>query len=108
MTDPKDMRCVTCRSNTPTLSEEVIAKNLQTVNGWEREGEVIKKTFSFRNFMDALAFCNKVGEVAEEEEHHPDIHLYNYKMVTLTFTTHSTHGLTNNDFVMAAKVDAIT
>ena len=109
MTDHLSKRkCVPCRGDTPTLEDAKIAEYLGVVRGWKREGETIKKTFSFLDFKAALVFINRIGEVAEVEDHHPDISLHNHKKVTLTFTTHSVHGLTENDFVMAAKVNAIS
>ena len=60
----------------------------------------------FKNFVEAMAFINKVADIAEEERHHPDIHI-SYNKVQLTLTTHAIHGLSENDFILAAKIDSL-
>ncbi|HEY4489919.1 MAG TPA: 4a-hydroxytetrahydrobiopterin dehydratase [Candidatus Paceibacterota bacterium] len=89
----------------PTLSEEAIANLMGSVEGWQRKGNEIEKTFTFKNFKEALAFFNKVAEIAEEEGHHPDMGIFGWKNVRLNLTTHAVGGLTDNDFVMASKID---
>ena len=105
MTNLRERKCVPCRGDTPTLSEEKIDQYLELVQGWTRSGQMIEKTFTFRNFREALSFFNKVAEVAEEEDHHPDMGIYQWRRVRLSLTTHAAHGLTENDFVMAAKIE---
>ncbi len=88
------------------LTEDEIQKKLTEIKGWERQGNEIKKKFKLEDFVSALIFVNKVGELAESMNHHPDIFIHGYKFVTLTLTTHSTGGLTRMDFDLAKKIDA--
>lgn len=78
----------------------------QLANGWERKGDSIHKTYALDSFPAALMFVSTVGHLAEAADHHPDI-LVQYKKVTLTLSTHSAGGLTQNDFDLAAKIDAL-
>ncbi len=74
---------------------------------WERNGDEIVREWRFENFADALAFVNRVGEAAEEANHHPDILLHGWNKVRLSLTNHSAGGLTPVDFEMATKFDAL-
>ncbi len=107
MDNLKDKKCVPCEGGMPTLPEGKIKEYLAELEGWDRNGEVIQKDFLFKNFKEALAFINKVGEVAEAEGHHPDILLYEYKHVRISLSTHAIGGLSDNDFILAAKIDAV-
>ena len=89
-----------------TLSDDEIAERLSATE-WERDGNAIGRDFKFADFAQALAFVNRVGEVAEELNHHPDILLHGWNRVRLTVTTHSEGGLTENDFQLATRVDAL-
>ena len=71
------------------------------------EGKVVRR-FKFKNFKEAINFVNKVADLAEEEDHHPNISIYGWNKVKLTFFTHAIKGLSENDFIMAAKVNQIT
>ena len=71
------------------------------------DAKKISKKFEFKNFIEALSFVNKVGAVAESEGHHPDIHLLDYKFVNIDLSTHAIKGLSQNDFIVAAKINAI-
>ena len=88
----------------PKLSQAEISERMKSLNGWTLEGDAIKKQFTFKDFMDAIAFLNRLAPEAEKADHHPDI-LINYKRVTLTYSTHSEGGLTEKDFVGAAMAD---
>ena len=81
---------------------------IKQIPGWElsEDGKFINKKYSFKNFKEALVFVNKVGEIAESEGHHPDIHLTDYKQVAIGLSTHAISGLSQNDFILAAKIDA--
>lgn len=74
---------------------------------WEQRGKAIQKTFTLRNFSEALAFVNQVGQLSERAEHHPDILLYNYNRVTITLTTHDQGGVTQKDRDLASEIDKI-
>ena len=90
------------------LNDEGIQEQLSKITGWERQGKEIRKTFTLKNFVAALEFVNKVGELAESMDHHPDILIHQYKRVTLTLTTHSAGGLTRMDFDLAQKIEEIS
>jgi len=66
----------------------------------------LRKSISLKNFQEALDFIAKVGQIAEAEGHHPDIYLHNYNKVRLTLSTHAIKGLSENDFILASKIDA--
>jgi 4a-hydroxytetrahydrobiopterin dehydratase len=101
-------RCVPCRGDTPPLRGEALARLLAELGGgWRAEGERhLEKEYRFPDFRSALAFTNQVGELAERESHHPDIHLA-WGRVRLEIWTHRIGGLTESDFVLAAKADAL-
>jgi len=102
------MTCTACRGDDPPLTEAKIEEMMPQVPDWElveRDGmKQLERTFTFRNFAEALDFTNAVGEVAEEEGHHPIITL-TWGRATVTWYTHKIKGLHQNDFVMAAKTD---
>ncbi len=105
-----DTRCVPCRGGEPPLSPEEVAELQREVPAWtvvEREGiPRLQRTFSFRNFAEALQFTNLVGQLAEQEGHHPAL-LTEWGRVTVSWWTHKIRGLHRNDFVMAAKTDRL-
>jgi len=88
------------------LSEDEIAACLREVPGWSRAGNAIERTWTFRDFSEALAFINKVGALAEAMNHHPDI-ANSWATVRLTLTTHDKGGLTNLDFDLAKKINSL-
>jgi 4a-hydroxytetrahydrobiopterin dehydratase len=104
------MKCVACRGGEPTLTEDQINELHPQVPEWElveRAGiKRLERHFKFRNFTQALAFTDKVGELAEVEGHHPAI-LTEWGLVTVTWWTHKIKGLHQNDFIMAAKTDQL-
>ena len=106
----EDDKCVPCRGGVPTLSDEEIDLYYRQLQSWsvvERDGiRRLEKSFKFNDFVEALAFTNKVGEIAEKEGHHPDI-LTEWGKVTISWWTHKIDGLHKNDFIMAAKTDAL-
>ncbi len=105
-----EMKCTACRGDEPPLRDEEIAALISEVPQWtviEREGiKRLERTFRFKDFAQALAFTQKVGELAEAEDHHPAI-LTEWGRVTVTWWTHKIRGLHRNDFIMAAKTDRI-
>ena len=90
----------------PKLTASEIDERMKSVNGWTREGDAIRKQFTFADFLQAIAFVNRLAPEAEKADHHPDI-LISYKRVTLTYSTHSEGGLTEKDFVGAATADRL-
>lgn len=101
-------KCVPCRGGVPPLQgEDLRALERELGGGWRTVGDHhLEKEFSFRDFAEALAFTNRVGAVAEEEGHHPDMHLA-WGKVRVEIWTHKIDGLTRSDFVLAAKIDRL-
>jgi 4a-hydroxytetrahydrobiopterin dehydratase len=104
------MQCVPCRGGEPAVGEPQIARLLPQIPEWslcEKQGiKRLEREFEFKNFAQALAFSNKVGALAEQEDHHPAI-LTEWGKVTVTWWTHILNGLHLNDFIMAAKTDRL-
>lgn len=93
-------------NSTPRLSDDQIGQDLATRPEWSQSGDTIQRTFAFKNFLEAMAFVNKVAAAAEAANHHPDI-LIRYNKVTMTLSTHDSGGITRKDFDLAAKMDAM-
>ena len=93
------------RVSTPLLSNEAVAAGLQTLD-WERDGDEIVKTVTKKDFVGALEYVNRVGELAEQKNHHPDIAI-SWNKVTLRLSTHSEGGLTQLDLDLARAVDGL-
>ena len=107
MSELSSKQCVPCRGGVPPLRGEEIQRLVDQVNGWEVELEHhLKKNYGFANFAEALKFVNQVGELAEEQGHHPDI-CFGWGTVEITIWTHKIDGLTESDFILAAKIDAL-
>ena len=105
--DLADKSCVPCRGGVPPLTEAERAPLLAALgpNGWQVvDGHHLAKEFAFPDFVSALAFVNRIGAVAEAEGHHPDLTL-GWGRVGVTTWTHKIDGLTESDFVLAAKID---
>lgn len=99
--------CVPCRKGTPPLDAAAVAALLPEVPGWEAPGaKRLERTFRFPDFARALAFTDRVGGLAEGQGHHPDLHL-SWGRVRVEIWTHAAGGLTESDFVLAAKIDRI-
>lgn len=100
-------KCVPCEGGTPPLQPAEIETYLpQIVPAWQViNNRQIKREFIFKDFAQAIKFVNQVAQLAETEGHHPDIHLIDYKKVIIELTTHAVGGLSENDFIMAAKIN---
>ena len=95
-----------CRHRTQALPEEALDGYLQQCPGWQiRQGQLLKQ-FEFSSYPETLAFANAAAWIAHREDHHPDIHI-GYRQCTLAFATHSADGLTENDFICAAKINGL-
>ena len=107
--DLSKKHCVPCEGGVPPLSREDAQPYLAQVPRWEisEDGKRISRTWSCKDFRAACAFVNAVAEIAEREQHHPDIHLENYRRVRIDLSTHAIHGLSENDFILAAKIEDI-
>ena len=107
MSDLANRTCVPCNARTPTLAGEKLQSFANEVPEWEVvEGHYLRRRYSFRNFRDALNFVNRVGEVAEGQGHHPEIE-FGWGYAEVRVWTHAIDGLSENDFVLAARVDAL-
>ena len=102
-------KCVPCEGETPPLSKEQVKKLLPQIQGWIMGSDFkkISRDFKFKDFKAALDFVNKVAELAESEGHHPDILVHDWNKVRLELSTHAIGGLSENDFIMAAKIDGL-
>ncbi|MDP3974861.1 MAG: 4a-hydroxytetrahydrobiopterin dehydratase [Candidatus Jorgensenbacteria bacterium] len=100
-------KCVPCEGGTLPLTGATLELYLKEVKGWKvSEGKKIRKEFTFSDFKSALAFVNKVGEIAESEGHHPDVAL-SWGKAVVELWTHAIGGLSENDFILAAKIDKL-
>ena len=107
MTELASKTCVPCKGGTPPLKGEELGPLKRQVPEWEVvEEHHLRRVFRFKNFREALGFVNKVGELAEEQGHHPDI-CFGWGKAEVTVWTHKINGLTESDFIFAAKVDTI-
>jgi 4a-hydroxytetrahydrobiopterin dehydratase len=110
MTKLAEKRCVPCEGGMPPLDDGAVTKLLGQVSGWarrdEKEGARITRRFKFKDFVAAMAFLDKMAVIAEAEQHHPDFCVH-YNQVDVTLWTHSVGGLSENDFILAAKIDAL-
>lgn len=110
MTELVEQKCEACRVGAPKVTDEEIQELHPQVPAWdlvERDGiRRLERVFAFDDFAEALAFTNRVGEIAEEEGHHPAL-LTEWGEVTVTWWTHKIEGLHRNDFIMAAKTDEL-
>jgi len=87
-----------------TLSDIAIQRELGTLPGWARRGDVLTRMYTFRNFAESMRFVNRVADAAEAADHHPDIDI-RYAKVTLTLSTHSAGGITDKDIALARSID---
>src|SRR3989338_2268792 len=102
-------KCRPCEGIGAPLSKTQADGLLKQVAEWEisTDGKSIKREFITKNFMAAVEFINKIARVAESENHHPDIHLTGYRKLRIDLTTHALGGLSENDFIVAAKIDLL-
>lgn len=101
--------CLPCEGGVPPLSPEEAGSLIQIVPGWEfvEQGKKIRRSWVAQNFLAGIAFFEKVADLAEQEGHHPDLHLEGYRNVTVEVWTHAIGGLSENDFILAAKIDEV-
>ena len=102
-------KCVPCEGGVPVLSKKEAEGLLKQLQGWSLSDDArrVRRVWVAKNFMAAIDFFKKVAELAEAEGHHPDLRLEGYRNVTIEMTTHAIGGLSENDFILAAKIDAI-
>ena len=112
MDDLINKKCIPCEGGTLPLDLSEIHKYQKKVDGWdvksnEKKIFLLEKEFKFKNFLDSQNFVNKVGNISENEGHHPDI-IFGWGYAIIKITTHAIEGLSENDFILAAKIDKIT
>ena len=102
-------KCTPCEGGALPLPRQEAEEQLRQVEGWVlvREGQRIRRTWTVRNFMAGIEFFTRVAALAEEEGHHPDLHLEGYRQVAIELWTHAIGGLSENDFILAAKINQI-
>jgi len=104
-----EKRCKPCEGGTQSLTKEQALEYLERVKEWQLsdDGKVIFRNFTMKNFLAAIDLIKNIAAVAENENHHPDIHLTGYRKLRIDLTTHAIGGLSENDFIVAAKVTAL-
>jgi 4a-hydroxytetrahydrobiopterin dehydratase len=102
-------KCVPCEGGVDPCPLPFVTEQLEKLPGWylTSQNQRIRKDWTLNNFVESLDFFNRVGEVAEAEAHHPDLHLESYNKVSIEIWTHAIGGLSENDFILAAKIDQI-
>ena len=111
MNDLLDKKCKPCEGGVAAFNLQEIHKYQKKVDGWnvkpnEKKIFFLEKNFRFKNFLESQKFVNKIGEISEQEGHHPDI-LFGWGYAKISITTHAIEGLSENDFILAAKIDRI-
>jgi len=101
--------CAPCEGGVPALSADQVRSYLSAVPDWKltADGKRIRREWRVKDFVTALDFFQRVGMIAEEEGHHPDLHLSNYRQAAIEIWTHALGGLSENDFILAAKIDKL-
>lgn len=102
-------KCLPCEGIGKAMDAEQIKEYLPQVTGWalSADDRSISKEFVMKNFMAAVRFIQKIAEIAEKEDHHPDIHLTGYRKLRIDLSTHALKGLSGNDFILAAKINEL-
>lgn len=102
-------KCLPCEGGVPKYSRDQAQAQLQKLSGWRltHDGERIRKDFVVKNFLAGIEFFQAVARLAEEDGHHPDLHLERYRNVAVELWTHAIGGLSENDFILAAKIDRL-
>ena len=103
-------KCQPCEGGAAPLPESAARTLLADLKGWELapDARLIRKTVQAKDFLGAVDLIQRIAPIAESEDHHPDLHLTNYKKLTIELSTHAIGGLSENDFILAAKIDQLT
>jgi 4a-hydroxytetrahydrobiopterin dehydratase len=108
MTELASRRCKPCRADTPPLRTEEAQTMMQQVPGWTTDPEgKLTRNIKLADFKEALALVNRIGDLAEQEGHHPDLTIHSWNQVRIELYTHSIKGLSENDFILAAKINQL-
>lgn len=102
-------RCAPCEGDVQPLKPDQVPQYLRALPNWKTtaDGKRIRRDWRVKDFVTALDFFARIGRIAEEEDHHPDLHLTGYRNVTIEIGTHAINGLSENDFILAAKIDRL-
>jgi 4a-hydroxytetrahydrobiopterin dehydratase len=105
----KSKTCQPCEGGVPPVGIQEAERLLEELPGWQlrEDGTCIRREWIAKDFMAAIAFFNRVAELAEQEGHHPDLHLTGYRNFAVELTTHAIDGLSENDFILAAKINEL-
>ncbi len=104
--DLTSKQCKPCEGGVPPLSVDEVSVLLQQIAGWQLHDKQITKTYAFKNYYQTMAFVNAVAWISHREDHHPDMAV-GYNQCSVTYTTHAIDGLSENDFICAAKIDKL-
>lgn len=99
-------KCAPCEGGVAPMTQAQIGHFLKGLSGWEFKNGVVQKTFKFKNYYETMAFVNATAWISHREDHHPDIAV-GYSQATVAYMTHAIKGISENDFICAAKVDAL-
>jgi len=99
-------KCVPCEGGVEPLTSQQVAPMLKGLQGWALDGKSIAKTYEFKNYFETMAFVNAAAWISHREDHHPDM-LVGYNKCRVSYVTHAIDGLSENDFICAAKLDAL-
>jgi 4a-hydroxytetrahydrobiopterin dehydratase len=108
-TDLRTQKCTPCEGGVPPMTELQVNDLLKDLPGWQTtpDGKAITRSYRMKDFLAAIEFMRGIAEVAEKEDHHPDLHLTGYRNLGISLSTHSIGGLSKNDFILAAKIDQL-
>jgi 4a-hydroxytetrahydrobiopterin dehydratase len=102
-----ERKCIPCRGGTPALTPTEYEPLLKQLSDWDFVDQRLRKSFVFENFAQSMALANRIAEIAEEQNHHPDL-LVRWGELRIDIWTHAADGLTESDFILAAKIDRLT
>lgn len=106
MNDLTQKKCKPCEGGVAPLAPDTASKLLQQLDGWQLQDKQINKRYAFKNYYQTMAFVNAVAWVSHQEDHHPDM-IVGYNCCDIIYTTHAIGGLSENDFICAAKIDKL-
>ncbi len=109
MSELAKKKCVPCEQGVPALAQDQVKRLLTDVPAWQltADGKRIRREWRVKDFVEAIAFFQRIADIAEAEDHHPDLHVVGYRNVSVEIWTHAVGGLTENDFILAAKIDVV-
>ena len=106
ISDLQQKHCKPCEGGVSPLDAVIVSRLLRDLKGWELAGIEIAKTYQFKNYYETMAFVNAIAWISHQENHHPDLEV-GFKKCRVRYTTHAIGGLSENDFICAARIDAI-